>query len=185
MQPTCALGATGLRYPHASHGSLGFCCCKTWGAEGFYPMFTSLYYLSLKNLQWFLMKIHLYALWISKMFCLIGFMLFYVNFIWFLLNWTVKDRVLFCSDFFLLIYAAPWTPCSSWVRSFLQMSLNPHSSDGSSERYQGMKSHSCVHCHCMSWQFTVGHHLVTFGPYNKKIKKTVCTWRHHYLWSDL
>ena len=47
----------------------------------------------------------------------------------FLNHWSVSFILLwFC---FLLIRAARGMPCSSWVGSFLQMSLYPHSSDGS------------------------------------------------------
>lgn len=163
----------------------GFAAAKL-GVQGAFIMFTSLYYLSLKNLQWFLMKIHLYALWISKVFCLIGFMLFYVNFIWFLLNWTVKARVLFWSDFFFYLsmqlpehLAFHGSGASCKCHLILTLLMDPV------RDIRAWKVIACVHCHCISWQVTVGHHLMTFGPYNKKIKKRVCTWRHYYLWSDL
>lgn len=103
VQPSCAPGATGVR-----------------GGKGIDPMFTSLCYLSLKKLQWFLKKIHLYALWISKVLCITTSCCSARSYLaifsfadgaafphLFLLNWTGKARVLFCSDLVSI------NPCSS------------------------------------------------------------------------
>lgn len=93
--------------------------------------------------RWFALRLHI-VLWDRTL-------LYSPSHICFCLFGPLKQQFYFALMLFPINPCSSLNTCSSWAGSFLLMSLYPHSSDGSSKRSQGMRSHSCgylltIHC---------------------------------------